>query len=184
MQCCKHEAGLFQLVQLLSTVLVAHELDGPLPKVVVHELIPPLRCAVDLSAQRRQVAQLPGCLSCELHSSLVEIPTHQCIIATSGELHRTCLVPRQRPMSVFPALDDVGNYAEITRRERVYLTLAALQFAVNQVLASFQRHDPNWSHIREAEVDVSLVKPDYILAGNIDPKASVADTVELVDFKS
>ena len=38
--------------------------------------------------------------------------------------------------------------------------------------------------IQQAEVDVSLVKPDYIIEGKIDLIKGEGNTVELVDFKS
>ena len=42
----------------------------------------------------------------------------------------------------------------------------------------------NWDTIKDAEVDVSLVKPDYIIEGKIDLIKGAGNTVELVDFKS
>ena len=47
-----------------------------------------------------------------------------------------------------------------------------------------ERQAGAWDQIREAEVDVSLVKPDYIIEGKIDLIKGEDDTVELVDFKS
>ena len=41
-----------------------------------------------------------------------------------------------------------------------------------------------WSSIQQAEVDVSLVKEDYIIDGKIDLVKGVDGTVEIVDFKS
>src|SRR5699024_1547254 len=43
---------------------------------------------------------------------------------------------------------------------------------------------PLWHHIQDAEVDVSLVKPDYILHGTVDLISTDGETVEIVDFKS
>lgn len=76
------------------------------------------------------------------------------------------------------------NYAHITRRERVYLSPAARYLAVKQVLSYYHRQNGDWSRIRQTEVDVSLVKEQYILTGKIDLIAGQNDTVELVDFKS
>lgn len=48
-------------------------------------------------------------------------------------------------------------------------------------------HDSNkdkWDRIKEAEVEVSLVKEGYILKGKIDLIKDKVDTVELIDFKS
>ena len=41
-----------------------------------------------------------------------------------------------------------------------------------------------WRHIQDAEVDVSLVKPEYLLKGTLDLIRGDGDTVEIVDFKS
>ena len=46
-----------------------------------------------------------------------------------------------------------------------------------------ERESP-WRRIQEAEVDVSLVKPDYILYGTVDLIRGDGDNVEIVDFKS
>ena len=43
---------------------------------------------------------------------------------------------------------------------------------------------PDWSHIEQAEVDVSLVKDAYILHGTVDLVQGADGTVEVVDFKS
>ena len=46
------------------------------------------------------------------------------------------------------------------------------------------RQQGDWSKIQQAEVEVSLVKPDYIIDGKIDLIKGEGDTVEIVDFKS
>jgi len=58
------------------------------------------------------------------------------------------------------------------------------EIALEQILRYYKRNNGNWSHIREAEVDVSLVKDDYILKGSIDLIEGKDNTVEIVDFKS
>ena len=77
-----------------------------------------------------------------------------------------------------------SNYGYLTKRERAYLAENAKRAALEQVLRYFRRNQRNWGHIREAEVDVSLVKDGYILAGSIDLIQGRDDTVEIVDFKS
>lgn len=47
-----------------------------------------------------------------------------------------------------------------------------------------ERQNGDWSLIQQAEVDVSLVKPDYIIEGKIDLVKGQDGTVEIVDFKS
>lgn len=56
--------------------------------------------------------------------------------------------------------------------------------ALNQVLRYVERQHGDWSLIQQAEVDVSLVKPDYIIEGKIDLVKGENGTVEIVDFKS
>ena len=104
---------------------------------------------------------------------------------TIEDIHKTVLRGEQHRLSE----DQIrtwfdSNYVQLTRRERVYLAPAPRTLALEQVLRYYRRHNGNWSHIREAEVDVSLVKEDYILVGKVDLIAGVGDTVELVDFKS
>ncbi len=76
------------------------------------------------------------------------------------------------------------NYAYLTKRERVYLAPVVRRIALEQVLRYYQRARGDWSHIRETEVDVSLVKDAYILTGKVDLMVGADGAVELVDFKS
>lgn len=76
------------------------------------------------------------------------------------------------------------NYAYLTRKERVYLAPFVKDKALEHVVRYYWAHKQDWSHIREAEVDVSLVKDTYILRGTVDLIAGEGDTVELIDFKS
>lgn len=55
---------------------------------------------------------------------------------------------------------------------------------MKQVLRYADRQHGDWSMIQQAEVDVSLVKPDYIIEGKVDLIRGEGDTVEIVDFKS
>ncbi len=76
------------------------------------------------------------------------------------------------------------NYNSITKRQRVYLNDYAKGLALEHVLNYYERQNGNWDKIKEAEVDVSLVKEDYILNGTIDLIEGENQTVEIVDFKS
>lgn len=60
------------------------------------------------------------------------------------------------------------NYTSITKSNRVYLVDYVKDKALEQVLAYYKRFNGKWDRIREAEVDVSLVKDQYILQGTID----------------
>ena len=52
------------------------------------------------------------------------------------------------------------------------------------LMSGGERQEAFWKHIQDAEVDVSLVKPDYILQGTVDLISTDGETVEIVDFKS
>lgn len=76
------------------------------------------------------------------------------------------------------------NYTLLSKAHRTYLHRAQLNTLLEQVLRYRDRNEHQWQRIQEAEVDVSLVKEDYILKGTIDLIKGEDDTVELVDFKS
>lgn len=77
-----------------------------------------------------------------------------------------------------------ANYDSITKKEHSYLAEPQQKAALNQVQAYADRQNGSWNHIQEAEVDVSLVRPDYIIEGKIDLVKGDNGTVELIDFKS
>ena len=77
-----------------------------------------------------------------------------------------------------------SNYAALSKIEHSYLAEQQKAAALKQVLRYADRQQNNWSVIQQAEVDVSLVKPDYIIEGKIDLIKGENDTVEIVDFKS
>ena len=77
-----------------------------------------------------------------------------------------------------------SNYASLTKAEHTYLAGPQRDAALKQVLRYVDRQHGNWSQIQQAEVDVSLVKPDYIVEGKVDLIRGEGDTVEIVDFKS
>jgi DNA helicase II / ATP-dependent DNA helicase PcrA len=75
------------------------------------------------------------------------------------------------------------NYATLSQRERQYLAKAPLDAALQHVLNYFKREGKKLDRVREAEVDISLVKDNYILTGSVDLIRGRDDTVEIVDFK-
>lgn len=77
-----------------------------------------------------------------------------------------------------------ANYETLSKTEHSYLASKQQTAALNQVLKYVERQKDDWSPIKEAEVDVSLVKPDYIIEGKIDLIKGENDTVEIIDFKS
>lgn len=77
-----------------------------------------------------------------------------------------------------------SNYVSLTKTEHTYLAGPQRDAALKQVLRYVERQHGDWSQIQQAEVDVSLVKPDYIIEGKIDLIRGEGDTVEIVDFKA
>ena len=76
------------------------------------------------------------------------------------------------------------NYANLSHKERVYLAPQIREVAFGHVLRYVERKGGDWADIRGTEVDVSLVKDDYILTGKIDLIRGNKNTVEIVDFKA
>lgn len=76
------------------------------------------------------------------------------------------------------------NYAMLSKKERVYLAPSSQQAALLHVLRYFERENGHWDRIKEAEVEISLIKQQYILKGSVDLIRGEHDTVEIIDFKS
>jgi DNA helicase-2/ATP-dependent DNA helicase PcrA len=76
------------------------------------------------------------------------------------------------------------NYAMLSRKERVYLAPSSQQAALLHVLRYYERENKHWDRIKEAEVEISLIKEHYILKGSVDLIRGENDTVEIIDFKS
>ncbi|MBN2533681.1 MAG: PD-(D/E)XK nuclease family protein [Spirochaetales bacterium] len=76
------------------------------------------------------------------------------------------------------------NYQSLCKSSRAYLNEPQKKDAFKQVMAYVERHEADWSVIKEAEVDVSLVKDEYILRGKVDLVRGNDDSVEIVDFKT
>lgn len=77
-----------------------------------------------------------------------------------------------------------SNYVSLTQTEHSYLSVPQKAAALKQVLHYVDRQGGDWSKMQQAEVEVSLVKPDYIIGGKIDLIRGEGNTVEIVDFKS
>lgn len=76
------------------------------------------------------------------------------------------------------------NYHLLVKQQRAYLQPGQLKALLKQVIRYKNKMAQSWHLIREAEVEVSLVKEDYILKGKIDLIQGEGDTVELIDFKT
>lgn len=117
----------------------------------------------------------------ETNSILFGTVVHQ----TIEDIHKTVLRGEEYKLSeelVIRWFDT--NYAYLTKRERAYLAPNVKRAALEQVLRYYRRNIGNWKRVKEAEVDVSLVKDNYILKGSIDLIQGEDNTVEIVDFKS
>ncbi len=114
-------------------------------------------------------------------ATLFGILVHQ----TIEDVHRAVL--RDKTEMINPdAISDWFNmnYHGLTKRFRTYLGEGQRKAALAQVLNYAIRHENQWDRLKEAEVDVSLVKDTYILKGVIDLIRGERDTVELIDFKT
>jgi DNA helicase-2/ATP-dependent DNA helicase PcrA len=76
------------------------------------------------------------------------------------------------------------NYSTLSKNEHIYLGQPQIDAALNQVLRYAGRHDKLWHTVQDAEIEVGLVKPNFILKGAIDLIKGEGETVELIDFKS
>lgn len=76
------------------------------------------------------------------------------------------------------------NYQYLSKSERQFLAPQTLKAVEGHVMRYYEREDGNWDRIKEAEVDISLVKDQYILKGSVDLIRGENDTVEIIDFKS
>ena len=76
------------------------------------------------------------------------------------------------------------NYQLLVKQLHSYLAEAQRKAILRQILNYRDQNAAQWHKIKEAEVEVSLVKEDYILKGKIDLIEGENGTVELVDFKS
>lgn len=76
------------------------------------------------------------------------------------------------------------NYYALSKSNNQYLDRVRLAAGLDHVQRYLTKHQGQWDRVIEAEVDVSLVKEDFILKGTIDLVRGEAGTVELVDFKS
>ena len=76
------------------------------------------------------------------------------------------------------------NYQYLSKKERQYLAPQTLKAVQHHVMSYYRRENGNWNRIKEAEVEISLVKDQYILKGSVDLIRGEHDTVEIIDFKS
>lgn len=93
--------------------------------------------------------------------------------------NETHLITRENIESWF-----FDNYRNLSNRERMFLAESSQKAALSHVMRYVDRKNGNWSDIQDCEVDISLVKDQYILKGSVDLIKGENDMVEIVDFKS
>lgn len=74
------------------------------------------------------------------------------------------------------------NYKYLSNRERVYLGAPQQRAALQQVKRYIEMHKTDWKKVKGAEVELSLVKENYIIKGTVDLIRGENDTVEIVDL--
>ena len=104
---------------------------------------------------------------------------------TIEDIHKAALTGRADSIQPEQVKDwFYDNYRNLSQSERVYLAPRVQETALGQVLRYVERRNGDWADLREAEVEVALVKDDYILKGQIDLIEGLDNTVEIVDFKA
>ena len=76
------------------------------------------------------------------------------------------------------------NYHLLVKADHVYIGEAQRNAMLKYVINYKEQQKGHWNRIKEAEVDVSLVKPEYILKGTIDLIETENGKVDIIDFKS
>src|SRR3546814_13899942 len=91
------------------------------------------------------------------------------VCSSDLDIHKTVLRGEEASIS-FDAIKGwfSANYALLSKKERVYLAPSSQQAALLHVMRYYERENGNWDRIKEAEVEISLVKDQYILKGSVD----------------
>jgi len=76
------------------------------------------------------------------------------------------------------------NYETLSKGEHFYLGQEQKKAAFKQVLHYVNRRKEEFKSIRAAEMEVSMIKSDFILMGKIDLVCESGEYIELFDFKS
>lgn len=118
------------------------------------------------------VRQNPMLFGSLVHQTIEDV--HKAVLR--GEEHIVC---NEKIESWFHT-----NYINLTKKERVYLAPLTQEAALKHVKRYVNKAKNNWASIKEAEVEVALVKDSYILKGQVDLIRGEHDTVEIIDFKS
>ena len=104
---------------------------------------------------------------------------------TIEDIHKAVLRGEEARLSTEQVQEWLNvNYQYLSKKERQYLAPQTLKAVEGHVLRYYERENGNWDRIKEAEVEISLVKDQYILKGAVDLIRGENDTVEIIDFKS
>lgn len=109
----------------------------------------------------------------------------QLVHQTIEDVHRAAL--RGEVDSINPENADAwlsANYEAISTSQHAYLSDVVLAAARRQVRRYIERRNGHWSDIVEAEVEIGLAKPEYIIHGTVDLVEGDGGTIDIVDFKS
>ncbi|MEP8628269.1 ATP-dependent helicase [Enterobacter mori] len=104
---------------------------------------------------------------------------------TIEDMHRAALRGEESIITPDRIREWMGiNYQYLSKRERQYLAPQTLKAVEKHILRYYERESGNWGRIKEAEVEISLIKDQYILKGSVDLIRGEHETVEIIDFKS
>ena len=114
-------------------------------------------------------------------STMFGLLVHQ----TIEDVHKTVLKGHEQDVSKESIENWFNlNYNSLTKHFRTYLGPGQRKSALDQIVNYADRHKNEWHLLKEAEVDVSLLKDNYILKGVIDLVQGEENTVEIIDFKT
>lgn len=109
----------------------------------------------------------------------------QLVHQTIEDVHRAALRGECDRITLENADDWLqSNYETLSTSQHAYLSKVVIDAAKRQVRRYIERRSGRWDDIVEAEVQIGLSKPDYIIHGTVDLIEGDNGTVDIVDFKS
>lgn len=109
----------------------------------------------------------------------------QLVHQTIEDVHRAALRGECDRITLENADDWLqSNYETLSTSQHAYLSKVVIDAAKRQVRRYIERRAGRWDDIVEAEVQIGLSKPDYIIHGTVDLIEGDDGTVDVVDFKS
>lgn len=109
----------------------------------------------------------------------------QLVHQTIEDVHRAALRGECDRITLENADDWLqSNYETLSTGQHAYLSKVVIDAAKRQVRRYIERRSGRWDDIVEAEVQIGLSKPDYIIHGTVDLIEGDNGTVDIVDFKS